>query len=277
MFVIAVTAQEPNTAAHIELDRSGRDVFVELSPAICEYKDAVLATLCHELSHKFLYQRGIRNGTVAIEQELLTDVTAVYLGLGTIMLNGCECKSSQQRTQSGRTSTETHTLKTGYISRDCFAFVYRLVCAMRGIPRETFLSSLSAAAREAVQSAESKYADWFNPDLRNSDGAAMMSDALQKLVEACQDDSAGRHHILRRSDERLRAIKTSINQSHMPLVKAQQQIARIAEPEPNPHLAFLNCLQTRESVTELIYCRNLQIQDVLPEWATIRSNGLIEA
>jgi hypothetical protein len=271
MFVITVANQEPNTAGHIELDRSGRDVFVELSPHVCEYKDAVLAVLCHELSHKFLHKQGIKIGATVLEQEFLTDVTAVYLGLGKIMLNGCQCQTSRQRTRDGTTSTETHVLKTGYISRDCFAFVYRLICAMRGIPRHVFLSGLSASAREAIQATESKYGNWFIPEFRTAGRVAMLADDLAAIVESCQDDAAARHRILRNIDARLRFIRERINQSHKPLQEAQQQIAGLAEPQPNPHLLFLNCLQTREATAGLLCLRELQIKDVLQEWKQVEA------
>src|ERR1035441_9416798 len=47
-FVISVRAQKADTGGHIELDQGGSDVFVELSPGLCQHKDAVLATLSHE-------------------------------------------------------------------------------------------------------------------------------------------------------------------------------------------------------------------------------------
>jgi hypothetical protein len=271
VFVITVTAQKPNTAGHIRLDRSGRVVFVEISPDLCECKDAVLATLCHELSHKFLHKHDIRNGLAIIEQEFLTDVTAVYLGLGKIMLNGCECQSSRQWTQDDQTWNATNTIRTGYISRDCFAFVYRLVCAMRGIPSDIFLRGLSTAAREAIQTAESKYAHWFSPEFCRADGVAMLGDDLTSMAEACQDEAAGCHRSLRSTDEWLRFVRTSISESHKPLQRAQQQIACLAEPEPNPHLRFLKCLETRESIVEALYRRDLQIKDVLLEWRKVEA------
>jgi hypothetical protein len=270
-FVIAVTAQKPNTAGHIKLDRSGRNVFVELSPDLCECKDAVLATLCHELSHKFLHKHNVINGTIIIEQEFLTDVTAVYLGLGKIMLNGCQCQSSKEWTQDGQPFNATNTIKTGYISRDCVAFIYRLVCAMRGIPRDVFLRGLSTAAREAIQIAESNYADWFSPEFCRADGVAMLGDALTKTAEVCQDEAAACHRSLRRIEERLRAIKTSINESHRPLLETQRKLTWFAEPEPNPHLRFLKCLQTRESIVETLNRRDLQIKDVLSEWRQVET------
>jgi hypothetical protein len=57
-------------------------VFLEVATDICGYKDPVLATLCHELCHKYLHVHWNRHGFDQIEQEYLTDVTAVYLGLG---------------------------------------------------------------------------------------------------------------------------------------------------------------------------------------------------
>ena len=80
-FVVNVTLQDPSTAGHIELRDDSTAVFVEVSRDICGYRDAVLATLCHEICHKFLHARGIRHGTEQVEEEFLTDVAAVYLGM----------------------------------------------------------------------------------------------------------------------------------------------------------------------------------------------------
>ncbi len=116
-FVIAVTLQDPSTAGHIELRYDSPDVYVEISHDICGYKDAVLATLCHEVCHKFLHTRGIRHGTVQVEQEFLTDVTAVYLGMGKIMLNGCECQSSDRNTRRERNHNDSHAKGRVHLAR----------------------------------------------------------------------------------------------------------------------------------------------------------------
>ena len=88
-FVISVNEQKAHTAGHIELRSNSPEVFIELSPDLCNYPDAVLETLSHEVAHKFLHTHGLRNGTTELEQEFLTDVTAVYLGMVTLLLNGC--------------------------------------------------------------------------------------------------------------------------------------------------------------------------------------------
>lgn len=100
-FIVSATTQPPSTAGHIELRYGEPDVFVEVSRDICPFKDSVLATLCHEVSHKFLHVNGISHGTTQEEQEVLTDVTSVFLGMGKVMLNGCECQRSYERTEDG--------------------------------------------------------------------------------------------------------------------------------------------------------------------------------
>ncbi len=52
----------------IDLRYDSAAVFVEISRDICGYRDAVLATLCHEVCHQFLHVRGIRHGAEQIEE-----------------------------------------------------------------------------------------------------------------------------------------------------------------------------------------------------------------
>jgi hypothetical protein len=269
VFVISVVAQKENTAGHNELDHSGREVFVEISPEICKYNDAVLATLSHELSHKFLHLHGIRNGALPIEQEFLTDVTAVYLGLGKIMVNGCECRSTRELATNGRTTTETHTLRTGYISRECFAFVYRLICAMRGIPSKAFLGGLSTEGREAVLKCEREYADWFQSEFRSREGVAALVDSLEDAVSNWQNNAASRHLAVRRLEGGLGAARKCINDSHQPILEARKQIARLVEAGPNTSLTYLECLESRESVNGCLGRASGQIQEIWSQWRKI--------
>lgn len=270
-FVISITTHDKNTAGHIELNRDGSDVFVELATDICGYKDAVLATLCHELSHKYLHVQGIKHGIDKIEQEYLTDVTAVYLGLGKIMLNGCECESSHSRMEGGRTVTTTHTLKTGYISRECFAFVYRLVCAMRDIPREEFMKGLSTPARDAISNCERDYPNWFNSEFRNSDEMGRVAENLREKVMACQGSAAEHDQLVRRFEEAIKAIYITLRESHKPLKEALRSIDVLGELQPNPHLRFLTCLETRESVAQQTAASQDQMNRLKPRLEQIES------
>src|SRR3989442_1554225 len=89
-FVVGVAKQKLNVGGHIDLKSSGPDVFVEIDSDTLSFSDAVAATLCHEICHKWLQVNGI-SCPVEIENEILTDITTVFLGLGKIMLNGCLC------------------------------------------------------------------------------------------------------------------------------------------------------------------------------------------
>jgi hypothetical protein len=270
-FIISPTTLDPSTAGHIELRYGDPDVFVEISRSICMFKDAVLATLCHEVSHKFLHTNGIRHGNMQIEQEFLTDVATVYLGMGKIMLNGCECQRSEIRTEGRKTITTTHTLRTGYISRECFAFVYRLVCAMRRIPATQFLAGLSEEAKNSIAVCEQEYGNWFKAEYHSQEEVARLCKSLQNEVEECQTQSASCEYTLRRAGEAIHAMHSSIRESHKPLVEADQKIAQLQKSNINPHLGFLDYLETRESVAELTVKSKNQINVYRTKWPSIET------
>lgn len=270
-FIISPTTLAPSTAGHIELRYGEPDVFVEISTSICAFKDAVLATLCHEVAHKFLHVNGIRHGNVQIEQEFLTDVTTVYLGMGKIMLNGCECQRSETRREGNKTITTTHTLRTGYISRECFAFVYRLVCAMRRIPATQFMSGLSEEAKTSITACEQEYGNWFKSEYHSHEEVERLCKSLQREVEECQTQSASYEYTLRRAGEAIHAMHSGIRESHKPLVEADQKIAQLQKPNINPHLGFLGYLETRESVAELTVKSKNQINAYREKWTPIET------
>lgn len=229
-FIISVTTQEPSTAGHIELRYGAPEVFVEISRDICPYKDAVLATLCHEVSHKFLHVNCIRHGTMQVEQEYLTDVTSVFLGMGKIMLNGCECQRSYTKAEDGRITTTTKSVRTGYISRECFAFVYRLVCEMRRIPRDQYLKGLSEAAHQAVLACEARYGNWFMPQLHVPGEIERLTSRLREEVRQGQGIAARSDYSVREAQKTIDAARACLHDSHKRLLEAERKIGESLEP-----------------------------------------------
>lgn len=274
-FIISITAQNPSTAGHIELRYGDPNVFVEISQDICSYKDAVLATLCHEVSHKFLHINGIRHGRTQLEQEFLTDVTAVYLGMGKIMLNGCECQRSYTTRTNGRVVTNTQTLRTGYISRQCFAFVYRLVCAMRQIPSDQYLSGLSEPARRAIDVCEEQYGDWFASLYNLPNGVEILSRELRREIEVGQDALAGLDYLLRRLDEKVDRLSSCLRDSHKSMLEADRLVLCLhTSDHQSAHLKFLDCLLTREAASQLIASGVRQVHGLRQECNRIE--GFVE-
>ncbi|MFA5784523.1 MAG: hypothetical protein WC962_06560 [Phycisphaerae bacterium] len=117
-FLVTVIKQKPNMAGNIELKYSGNDVFVEISEDVQGFEDAVIATLSHELTHKYMQVNGIFSGTGIVqeyENEVLTDITTIFLGLGKFLLNGCNNEKTYQERRGIDKYEVTKTMKVGYL------------------------------------------------------------------------------------------------------------------------------------------------------------------
>jgi hypothetical protein len=62
------------------------DLFVEVDSIYQGERDAILAILAHEMTHIFLHKVGL-NSKNEQQNEILTDVTAMFLGFGLLLLN----------------------------------------------------------------------------------------------------------------------------------------------------------------------------------------------
>jgi len=152
-FVITYTTQEKNVAGHIELNNnSDEGVFIEIDEKFKSEPEIILAILAHEICHKLIYINGLSQ--FGHENEILTDIATIYMGLGKLSLNGCEIVNISTNTQwSGderKTTTSTTTQKVGYLSRSQFAFVYKIICEMRRIPNNYAITGLNGNALEVL-------------------------------------------------------------------------------------------------------------------------------
>jgi len=169
-FVISRVKQKDTVGGNIELTEKSEGVFVEISDDIAQSQDSILAVLAHEITHKYL---SVNNITVGVgpfytyENEILTDITSVFLGLGKLMLNGCDITSQEQHQVASGTQTITHRVKCGYLDQEQLAFVYRLVCAMRGISEKEMLSNLSTTALTCISMHNIQQDDFFNTQFNN--------------------------------------------------------------------------------------------------------------
>ncbi len=176
-FVITYITQAGNVGGHIQLDHSN-EVFIEIDP---RYKDdyvIVLYILAHEICHKYLQINGIKLFP-EIENEILTDITTVFTGLGKLALNGCETKkttvSRSFEDRSLKTTTTTNTDKLGYIDRHQFAFVYRLICEMRRVPEKGMYLALTNEADLEVRKVSDMHREYFCSKLFNKDYSFALS------------------------------------------------------------------------------------------------------
>jgi len=159
-FVISYAHQESKVGGHINLDHSN-DVFIEIDSKFRHDHEMALAILAHEICHKYLHINNLKLFP-DIENEMLTDVATIYTGLGKLSLNGCERITSSSSTSGNITTTTTTTQKVGYMNREQFAFVYRLVCEMRSISKNEMMTGLSSEASSVVNRVNQNSSFYFN-------------------------------------------------------------------------------------------------------------------
>lgn len=111
----------------VNLGRTGGEIPICVSYSLSDYPASVMAVICHELSHVFLHRFHIAKDTVA-ENELLTDCTAIFLGFGDIMLNGCTEAFVKVTEQSRCISGQ----QVGYLKPSQVALAYDIVTKLLG-------------------------------------------------------------------------------------------------------------------------------------------------
>ncbi len=100
-------------------------------------KDHILAILAHEIAHHFLYIKSFSIDNEE-ENEKLTDVTAVYLGFGQILLKGYKSIKwiSDEMFDGESESFKVNNYKIGYLSVDDIAYVVKKVKKIRVVVQE---------------------------------------------------------------------------------------------------------------------------------------------
>ncbi len=149
------------------------------------FTESILTALAHEITHKYLHINDISCGVGyihAYENEILTDIAGVFLGFGKIMLNGCKCQSIQKEKYHDSVKTITKTLEIGYLKRDELAFVYRLICAMRKIPKKVFKKGLSSESTNAINNCENLYSYYFDNRFHEQDTRNKSFETLEHSI-----------------------------------------------------------------------------------------------
>jgi len=158
IFVISINKLEKNTGGHIELEYGKKEVFIEISEEILKFEDAILAILAHEITHEYLYINNISFSN-KYENEILTDIAAIFLGFGKLMLNGSENEDVWKNYYFGGSTTIADKLGIGYLDRSKLALVYLLVCTMRNISEKKYMPNLSNKSIQLLE--ESKRDHWY--------------------------------------------------------------------------------------------------------------------
>ena len=198
--VITYTKTKKNEGGNIELN-SSNEVFIEISDDMIYSNNRVLAVMAHEICHKVLYFNGLyyKDPIPQIENEILTDLTTVYVGFGKLSLNGCFNEYEYKIESSNYVTTCKNTETTGYLTLNTFALAYNIVCSrFNVIPDQTGLSKF---AINAVQS---------NPFY----SIAITSSVLKDLLKEKQTDDAEEMKLIVLLEESLAKLKSNLHNRH---------------------------------------------------------------
>lgn len=255
-FIVAFSKQEENVAGHTELYNGQKEVFIEIGSDIARFAPAVLATLAHEITHKYLHRHGLRveEGTNDQgENEVFTDIGAVFLGLGKLMLNGCECRRFQLEDSPGSTTMHTETFRVGYLDRARFAFVYRLVCAMRNVPTSEFERGLSAESIHALRECEKQYADYFQSVFHEPDIRDRLIEPLRSRIYETQLALASLDKSLQYVGAAcIRTVEHCLEKTHRKLARIFLDAEQVwSGSEYDPALRFLNAVKLDKAAAML--------------------------
>jgi len=244
-FTITVGQTKPGCAGQIDLSVfSPTECKIKISRNIVESAEATLATLAHEIAHKYLQIKGLaitEDPLRQYENEILTDITTVYLGLGKLILNGCYTGNTGQ---------------IGYLNRNELAFVYRVVCAMRRIPTEKMLQDLYIDVRYDVESCQAYIDRYFNPQFHQEEYRDWLEENVRGEIQNLEAELGC---ICRHLD----SLKERIGKSEEFLESEQKEIKRLlkelkaVKPRDvyDPSLLFLKTIGFRRTTEE--QCRRI--------------------
>ena len=96
-----------HVAGSIELRKGQKEVIVDVDPLLQDNPDG-LRVVFHQIAHKVMHTHGISAGhgpSFEFENEVFTDITAVFMGLGKLMLNGCQTERVDKEAPISRGSS----------------------------------------------------------------------------------------------------------------------------------------------------------------------------
>lgn len=201
-FIVTYANQKTNVSGHIQLD-SSNDVFIEIDSSLKDDHEIVTAVLAHEICHKYLFINQLKLHP-ELENEMLTDAATIYTGLGKLSLNGCEKKSYSSSSSGNTKTTTTTTKKVGYMNRQQFSFVYRIICEMRNISHSDAQKHLSSDVKTVLNNTNLLSKWYFNKDFFNNDLIT------QKILNSYKKDIGVSHQTMAQFDRYIREIEENI-------------------------------------------------------------------
>ncbi|MGK7926423.1 MAG: hypothetical protein AB4290_14490, partial [Spirulina sp.] len=143
------------------------EYFIELHSRYKENTHDIAAILAHEITHIFLYRAGLWLND-SLDNEILTDTTSIYLGIGWLGLNAYRLTTKKKNNNSGQRYIQYQEERLGYITPEEFAYVL----GKRGILHQETMNGVitspfaKGALKRGIRSAK---LDYRRPPMKNCD------------------------------------------------------------------------------------------------------------
>ncbi len=229
-----------------------------------------LAFITRQIARTYLIISNIAGGSVEPDRTAgsMADVTAVFLGMGKLVLNS---------PATGHVPLPTNvplTIENQPLSPDYLAFTHRLVCSMRGLDWNQHTSGMNTQAQILLRGWDSYRDSVFSQALRN---VLTASASHRPLMDAVEDN----HLALARFDQIQRAFTATVleplhlemERYHLTCKEGMERLNAREQDTYDPCLLYLNQLRRRMDLQR--YADMLLVQqDHIIERLRVLTTGL---
>ena len=247
-FIISRGHLDPKSAGRIELDGT-YEIWIEIQTDSTQ--EEILGILSHEITHKFMQLNfigiGYDNPDVQ-SNELLTDITMIYIGLGKLVMN-CVCSALEEKYVNGQ---KVPTKQMGYLKPDEYCMLYLLVCKMRRIPAVDYMRGLHPSAVREVVKYESAHLDAASLDNYGSGVyQAKTSDDMASQVREAQGLLARiEKQLIHLKVHGIKVIDQALTAAHKDIKKLQDRLNAFDKQDNlSPLQKYLETINIRPALT----------------------------
>lgn len=265
----------------IRLDPDQEEFALELPASQLQTPASALATIARQVARAYLITSNIGGSSIDPERTAgsRADVTAIFLGMGKILLNSPTAGTTPASSLPANQPQELASLSPDYL-----AFTHRLVCAMRGLDWSQHIAGLSTEAVKLLRQWDPYRDTVFSQALRN---VLTASASHRPLMDAIEDNhlALARFDQLRRvfSATVLRPLDSHIEAYHATCREGFEHLGTREQDTYDPCMLYLNQLRRRMDLQRYADMLLAQQDQVLRDLrvltaalADLNGHGLVE-
>lgn len=240
-----------------EIEYDGVISYIDINEDVCKSFEQTIAVIAHEIMHKYLKINGLFYN-LEIENEVLTDIATVYVGLGKLSLNG-NCVEDKKLSEQTITTTVS---KVGYLDLESFCFIYLLICKLRNINKDVVEFGLNRNVIDMLNKVNDSYL--FSNIIYKMDSMSniflTMSDELRMQTRKIEQCST----FIKKLDELVQSLNTEKNIIYECLEQINKDLSLVnSKEEYNPVLRKLSDIRLLNGLHVRLEKQNGDIEKML--------------